>query len=572
MNVDSGRRLLLVCGESAVDPAGFSDVVALSPARLLRLRAAGVVAHRFAQFAIGEPAGNAADATLYHDLDFCLHGEAAANNAMRWAPVAYLQVQLRLSRYCWLKRTLENALRQFEARALTVTSGLDRDLVFAARAVTRELAVDLEIGDGALDPSTSLWHRVRPYGLPQQTDPAWVTGIRWWLRRLVAGRDHCLVQPYWNLEPGGRGVFELRGFRAINFHGRALQKVREMLQLRDPHTTYDRPVELRDGPSRQLQSACWNERFTDDEIMVIENMLAVFQEDFPAPLLDRISSALAVFLRAIGVRRVVLMHDRLDACRMLSHVAHGCGIEVDYLPHGLILENYSGPCMKSPFTPDRMLAWNEFSARSFRKLGWNAVPVRHSQFAGQPESFRNLRDCWPEMRVLILSPEWVCVTQSGEEDCAINDLSEAYAGLLKLGVKPHNILVKYHSSTNRSEAIKKAGLLELKEAAGMDFTLVASGMPSDTLIDSVDLVILGLTSGIFEAVMHGVPMLIFGLSTSEVGSLSESRLPHARTADQLCAVLQNFDNESMAVVYQALAQSLRAGVPVADAMRSVPKD
>ena len=561
-----GKSLLLLCGNSSLDTAAFSEVVVLSPARLFDYGSHTHGLHTLSDFAPNEATGEAADKALYRNLDRCLHAEANANHDLRWAPVAYMQVQLRLSRYCWLKRTLAKMLQQLAPDSITLSSAQDGDLLHAVRTLTGSGGITLELHNGALDQSTARLHRVRPYGLPQHHDPHWLTRFRWKIWRTLRGKCTCLMQPYWNFDLRDKNLFLFRSFSVISFGGRILARLLEALQIRNRDAIFDNPIDLQEGLPRIFRHELWQTHFPPDELHVINNLLTAFVSDFSAPLLDGLEQALLDLFDTIGIRRVVMLHDRLDACRMIAHAAHRRGIAVDYLPHGLIIEDFSGEAGNSPFSPDRVLAWNEPSAHAFRQLGWNATTVTHPQFERSPAPFRGLHKNWPTTQVLVLIPEWVCVTQGAQEDCALRDMIEIYAGLTMLGLNPENIHIKLHSATSESHNAKRTGLIDLRDRAKMKFTLLDTSARTADLIGQYDLVIMGLTTGLFEAVTLGVPALIFGLSPARVGGLADCTLPGAGSRNELAQALRDFDDAKTGCAYAALAAYLRAGKKIVDVL------
>ncbi len=562
----TNKKLLLLCGETSLDLADFCEIVTFSPIRKISLAGRKTGIHTLSDFAPDEDTGRALDLALYRNIDICLHAEALENTSLRWAPISYLQIQIRLARYCWLKQTLAKLVTTLVPESVVLSSARDDDMVHALRALTLGTGIRFEICNGELDQSTTMHHRIRPYGLPATVDPNWVTELRWRAWRAMFGKREYLVQPYWNLDIHDDTLFLLKGFSAINFLGRALAKFCEIFKIRNQEAYFHRPVELTYDSPKIIQSPSWRERFADDEVLVINHLLIAFAADFPATRLDAIERALLAIFDAVGVHRVVLIHDQLDACRMIAHAAHRRKIFVDYLPHGLMCEDFSGEHRNSPFSPDRVLAWNSTSADAFRQLGWKSSAVSHPQFQKEPLPFRRLGKNWENTRVLVLSPEWSGVTQSEQEDCAVTDMIATYNGLGELGIRPENIYLKLHASTPIAQRLKRQGLLNLRAHAKMKFTLLDTSARTMELITQYDLVVLGLTTGIFEAVMLGVPMVIFGLSPRRVGGLAGFKLPYAATAQALTSTLQEYDNDHVAATYAQIAASLRHGRLVIDTL------
>jgi hypothetical protein len=553
------KSLLLLCGDTERNPAGYSTIACLSLARRLMLEHQGIHAVLFSDFGPDEEAGAWLDAALFRHLDEALHAEAAGNPVLKWAPLCYLPIQFRLSRYLWLKHCLRNLLARTGASSMCLSSSADKDLTSAITAVCLEAGCVLEIGDEPIDQTTSAQYRVRFYGLPTSCDPACLVRLRWRLWRFLHGRRACAIQPYWNLELSGRQAFQLKVFSAINLLGRAKEKVLQHLGLRPASGNVDQNLELDTPRPTILQSPVWKEWFSGDEIRLANMIIESFVREYPAGFLDRMARNLEILLQEIGARNVILMNDRLDACRLLAFVARRCGVKSGYLPHGITIEDYSGSRTNSPFQPDRMLAWNQPSRHAFEAQNWPAVVVAHPQFAPQPQKFRGLHKAPEDMRVLVLTSDWVCFSQAGREDCTVVDLNEICRGLVAFGIRPGNIDAKFHSTNDEINRAKARGLNQLRDATAIQFEVIRSEERTAALIPGYDLVVMGLTSGIYEAVMAGVPLVVFGTSSQRVGGIRGFGLPLARNGEGLSLLLRNYDNRQQEAAYHALADSLRTG-------------
>ena len=563
------RSLLILCGESAYRPDNFDLIITLSPVRCRTLRETGIDAHSFSEWAPDEESGKSFDLALYQKLDFCLHAEAGVNSELRWAPAAYLPVLLRLSRYCWLKQTILNIFLDLSPACVYLSTDNDRDLVIAINAATESKNITIMIGNGDLDQATAMLPRVRAHTLPLRIDPIWMIKLRWLLWVWLFGKRKYFVQPYWNFNLKNPSLFFFRSHSAINLLGRVLEKLFEVLKLKNKSALSDKTVELVTNITDALHHDEWRKRFSSDEILVINNILHAFMADYRPELLDQIERALVVMFETLGTRRVVMLHDRLDTCRLMAHAARRAEIPVDYLPHGIVLEDFSGKNSNSRFSPNRVLAWNEASAQYFKESGWAAETIMHPQFDAEPLPYCPLIKNWRGTKVLVLVPDWICVTHGEQEDCLLTDLAQIYDTLTQLGVHPQNITVKFHSGTTMDRNAKRAGLAALQKAAKMDFRLVDAKVRTTTLIVKHDLVVMGITTGIFEAVMLGVPLVIYGLSPSRAGSIAGSHLPFAKTANDLSKVLLEYDNKNTAETYTVVKQALRLGKSIEAALDDI---
>lgn len=562
------NAVLLLCGEYPGALDVFQTIVCLSPNRQLSLAKRNIPSRLLSDFAPGEEAGNAFDITLYRDLDLCLHAEARENPGARWAPAAYLLIVFRLSRYLWIKHCLGNLLRTLAPDAIHLSSRADRDLVHACQAITAGLDIHLGIGAGGFDPTTAYVYLVRTYGLPRTLDPRPLRVLRWRLAQALGGGRDFLVQSYANILLQDPRIRWLNFAHALNISGRIFDKACELLGLRGKTAFLDRPIEFVDAPPLLVRSMAWRQHFGEDEIRLVDCLLRAFDEDFPADLLDRTEEALMEILQSLGVKRVVVSHDRLDACRMLTHAAHRLGIAVDYLVHGLTIEDFAGEPVHSPFQPDRILAWNQPSAAAFQRQGWRTAVVAHPQFRPPPRPYRPLTARWSEVRVLVLVDDWVVASQASGEDCAIVELAEVCAALAQLGIEIKNIHAKIHGGTQASLTTKSAEIEQFRQLSGFDFTIADPARHTTELIPQFDLMISGITSGIFEAIMLGTPAVVFGMSLARVGALETFAMPSAQTAQQLVHALEHFDNDLMREMYSGLAASLRSGSTIMEVLET----
>ena len=389
-NIDHGalkekrNAVLILCGEYPAALDGFETIVCLSPNRQRSLAQQNIPSRLLSDFEPGEETGSTLDVTLYRDLDLCLHAEAKESPGARWAPAAYLLIVFRLSRYRWVKHCLTNLLRELAPGAIHLSSSADSDLVHACRATIGGLDIPIKTGAGELDPTSAHVYLVRTYGLPRALDPRPLHTLHWRLARAFAGGRDFLVQSYTNIQFLDPRIHWFNFVHALNISGRFFDKGFELLGLRGKTAFFDRPIELDDEPLRLARSRAWRQHFAEDEIKLIDCLLRAFDKDFPADFLDRAEKALMEMLRTLGVKRVVMISDRLDACRILAHAAHRLGIAVDYLVHGLIIEDSAGEPAGSPFQPDRILAWNQPSAAAYQRQGWRTAVVAHPQFRPPP--------------------------------------------------------------------------------------------------------------------------------------------------------------------------------------------
>ena len=554
--------LLISCGETYSNDHDMTHTVTICPIRHHLLKEKGINAYLLGNFGPLEKDGKKLDESLHETLEKCLHDEVSENPSLKWAPLAIQQVKWRLSRYLWLKACFRNIVLTLKPHTVVLSSERDKDILYAVKSVVNSCGISLTVAHGPLDQTTNILYLLAPYGLPTYTDPHWFVWLQWRFIKLFRKNIRNLYQPYWNLND----LFERREnypfylHRAVGLFGRVWRKILSILQLPVSESIVELSIDIDETLPYVLTNSIWKDHFSKDEMLLINSIMHRFVKHYPVHLLNKIERNIAITLSTLKPERIVLMQDGLDASRMLAYGAHKKGIQVDYLVHGIYWEDASGVKKDSPFLPDRIIAWNRFSQGKFMESGWPSVAAKHPYYQARPKAFKYLHKKWNSMKVLVLIPEWILVSQAGREDCAIVDLIAILSSLCELGLSAKNIDVKYHQSVEFANELKEKALIKLMSQSDLRFNILKSDLETILLVPRYDLVITGLNSGIYEAILLGVPIVIYGLSPQRTGGISHFRLPYARTDKELVKTLENYDNEEVAHIYNRIADSLQSGM------------
>jgi len=560
------RPCLLLCGEIPLPLDGFYPIICFSPVRYHRLAQLNITNYLFGDFGPKEKRGQELDIDLQERLDYCLHEEARINLMLSMAPLAIQQIKWRLSRYLWLKQCLLAIIKEFSPRQIVLSSNRDEDVVRALGAVAKDNGVEIEIKTGLFDPRADISYLTAPYGLPPKVDPTWFHWLHWRIVRLVKAQRQTWIEQYPNLEQTifPTNCFPFKLLHCLSFIWAAKQKLRRFFRLSAFGVKVDFSSELDYVLPLQLQAKAWQYFFLDER-QLINGLLNRFFKHCPPRLIAKIEARIALMLSIMKPRRVVLSVDQLDASRLFAYTARRLGVPIDYLPHGISFEDYSGYKNDSPFLPNRILAWNEASANNFRKLGWSALPVTHPVNQKTTSRVPVLSPNPKEWKVLILLTDWSIVSQALREDCPLVDLFEAYHGLLAAGITGKQIDVKFRSYVlpGLSEG-KQEILFTLRQSTGMEFKILDMSLRGSEVIPNYNLAIIGSTTAIFEAVLTGVPVIFFGRGFSRIGALEGSGLPVAHTPSEFCQALQQYRSQAMIKTYQQITQSFQFGRRLAD--------
>lgn len=564
--VISKSSLLILCGQVEYSLEQFNSIVTWCPIRRAVLRKKGIGTYLFGDFSPEEERGRDLDLEFHKNFEICLHEEAKNTPSLKWAPLIIQHLKLRLSRYLWLKECLRAMIRKLRPSRIILSSGNDVDMVWAVKAVGEECNIQVEIRHGECDASTTSLYLLASYALSSSVDPFWFHKSRWYLRTLLRKDKKELLELYPNFPKAfiPKSAFSFTVRRGVSLLFAFAQKFSKLSGIKTAVKSVDLNSKFDEAAPFLLNEKIWMP-FSKDEKSVINALLVRYFSHYPAEIFDKIESRLEFIFSTLKPSRIVLTLDHVDVDRLATYVAKRCGIQVDYLPHGIVWEDYSGPNHNLSFQYDRMLAWNESSRKAFEGLGWVSQCVRHPQFQKTPQPMRQPSTEYAKWRVLVFVPEWWGVSIVGREDCAVVDFIEIYHGLQAMGILGSHVHASFHTSP--IEAVMSAkyqAFQRLKDELKMDFEIHVSASYSSERFSGYDLAVIGATTGILEAVFSGIPIISFGMGIDRLGVLKGIDLPHARTGEELVDCIKRYDGERMRAAYKQLAESLQSGVELGE--------
>lgn len=559
-NVTRPGALFILCGEVDYPLDMYSWVVTWCPIRYHRLKRDGIENFLFGDFSPGDEKGKAMDIELHENIDQCLHAESRTNPRLKWAPLALQQVKWRLSRYCWLKECLRKMMREFNSTSVTLSSDKDAEMVAATVAVAKEMNIHYRIGSGALDQTTNILYRQAPYGIPSTYDPWWFFALRWRIISLFC-RPKVFIEIYGNLAKFPKNFLVFRLARSIGFLSALKKKLRRMLHIPQPETLVDLDNTIDTGLPMLIQDSIGS-FFSSDERVLINHILTRFFNRYKARILDQVAERVRYIFKVMKPKCYVGATDQNDLNRFLYAVAKQEGVGTAYFPHGVVWESYLGKKRSdSPFQPDRVLSWSSSSKEEFEKIKWPALTIRHPQFQNKPQPLRPLSSNRAQWKVFVFIPEWCGVSLAGREDCAIVDFIEIYNGLRDSGVAGENILVSFHHSPIKAAMdAKYQGFQRLQDELGMKFQLHTIEAYKQDRFFGCDLVIIGATTGILEAVASGIPIITFGMGIDRLGILKGTGFPHAHNREEIQQCIRTYSEDDARDAYKKITRSLQEGV------------
>lgn len=550
--------MYILCGPYHADVPAAGHVVVADPIdyRLVcGLRGASLTL-QLNDFTDRGDVGASADLRFFDALDDALLDESLVNSEMRWAPLAYLHVQLRISRFLTLRRALGNLVSSLKPVSLTVSSATDVDLLRAAESAARKSGIACRVESGASQTLTNAIYRSTPFSIPRGAQSRIVTWLIAWGCRLAGlGRGIHAISPE-HLASTGMAVRRLKAHFYVDALRSVLAKFRAPSH---PQLMLENDIALPASPSIQLKSPLWQQRFDDDEMVFIACILGYVFRVYANSVIDRVYANLKLYLEIVRPTRVVMSHDKIDFYRLIAYACNQIKIPVAYQPHGIVFEDYSGHGRQNPFSPSLILGWSEVSCAAYAALGWPVERTQFGPFHREPSPYRPLTAHAKEWKVLCLLPEWLCGSQEGREDCFLEDLFQTIEGLQRSGAGVDQLHFKFHRGPPQNANLKAHAMERAQDFLGARLTVLDPAISTANILGHYDLIVLSITTGIFEAIFAGIPLVIFGLWTNRAGGIRDQGLPAAETAMGLGQVLSAYDNLSVERTYGKIAASLRQG-------------
>ena len=554
-----------MCGRTESDLGRFDYVVPLGTLNRAEFGASSV------ESALLDVQMSGLDRHILVRIDTALLAEAAANQALRWAPLALQHVQYRFVYYYQYKLRILRLLRERSVRHLVLTSALDTDLVFAAQAACAYLDIPLEVMEEAYDPPSSVLSFLASYDLPPigalSNDVA-VTMAAWMQRRRGM---RVLYQPHPNLGgPTARGAAPFTWSRSVGVaHGIRHGVNRRLTGSPAPSfVSFDTHIDR--SAAMTLDPDLW-QGFDEWDLTALNSALLYFRARYPVEHLDLLYEKLQRFLTRSGAGRVVLNADITASGRLLAAAARSLGLQADFLPHGVVWEHLT-PSTEGAFHPQRVLAWNPPSRERYGSHDINSITVSHPINQGPVVGTRPLPSDLSGMRVLVMPPEWVGLSFDGRPDCFESDLLEATRGLALLGVR--SITVKYHHAHPTALDAKEGAIARLRPFAPLNLNTIAShhSVPQLLADGSFDFAVIGPTTGILEASRSGTPFIAFRAFMETAGLFDGFPLPQADSAEELENAIRTYNTDDAVGQCRLLHESLNLGPhPLAASLRGTPK-
>jgi len=480
---------------------------------------------------------------LCDQVEDCLLKEHQENLSCKWAPLAILQILWPLKRYLWIKQCLINLIDQYSVNEILILSSEDKQLNHAASYLSKKNNIIVDFEDSSLYCQNNLLHEMAPYAIPKFVDPKLFFYINLFLNN---SNKTVWLQTYNNLN-NNRRTYHL----SINRIVAVFNGIKQKIFGKDP-LTYTINYDIYGVLNRRS----W-EVFEEDEIKIIDVFLSNFFYHHPKKILDKFYEYFDYTLSIRKPKSIFLNSDRVDLHRMIFYTAKKHHIETINIPHGLLHESTCGTGRRNDFQPNIMLAWNENSSARLRQNNWESSSFSHPLFTSKIEPYKPLNlknscDC------IVLLPDWVGLhLELGDDIFALSayNYCQTLSDLgLKYSFKTHASLNKYQDQ-NRKKTLSK-----LKEY--YDFKIIDNEKTFINIVSDYDLVFAGSTTGIYEAMIKGIPVIGVNLCINEIGAIGENFIPNVDAFDEIYSVLEDYNNEKVSTAYSQLIESFKKGYSI----------
>ena len=540
--------LLILCGGSTLPLHHYDNIAVINVFLLDSLQKKGIDAVDL--FGIDPEID---EIKVTHEIDFRLHQESEIRTEMFWAPLALERTVRRYLHYLQFKRRIEKWLVEQTPTSLEISSGWDKDLITAARVICQAQGINLVVHNHPFDIYTGLQPFLSAEVLPPSGDLSSLFLIKmfgWWVRlRNVI----ILYEPYSNLAGGYPNAESFRWWKSIATVRSLYKYVKARFKFcESAESGLDLSIYINSNDQDILNPSVWS-NFSDDERQAINSGMHNFRSKHSDYHLDQIYIALKSFFRTTKAQRLIVMDARLSHSRMLIYAAKKSQMNVDLLPHGLTNEDYTRTT-DGPFSPDRVLAWNDASRDRYRQLGVNSITISHERNRSWLDPIHREAKPIKTMNILVLLSSSVSL----QLDALERDFLDMHAALEMLGVE--RVKWKLHNTGPMIRKIQNFTVQRLEQTLALKLEVIETRLDTQQLMSGFDIVVMaGPTSGIFEAARFGIPFVVFGGQLERVGGLDGFVIPRADTKDELVEAIRDFDYKAHQTLCIALRDSLNAG-------------
>ena len=539
-------RILICCSSVCAANSSFNQVWSVGKLTELGLSSRNISSQNLFDLAIPD-----IDWKLRFHIERGLKLESQRGKYSVWAEIAFQHVHWRFVRYYQYRLRLEALIINNCVTHITLSSTSDSDLLQACKAACIKYNIELNLQNDYCDIQSSKIPFLATYDLPTGFNflDSLVTPLLVAYYRL--NKTSIFYQSYNNLGHNYQNASVLTWRRSLSISGKSLPNA----QPSHPNYIVNMDVAIKKNPEINFDLKFWP-GFDKFDLVVLESAFSYFHDRYGISCIDVIYKRCCKFFEQSHAHRLVLNSDNTCTARLLSKAARNAGMQIDYLPHGVIFEDLSLDT-GTDCGADRILAWNRASAYAFECRGRNAEVISHPSNTVLPVSKRRLPRKSANLRVLIMPPEWVCLSNTSRPDCFERDIIDVLDALGRLEIR--SVKIKLHNSIPAVLKAKKEMLEAIKPYIAINFDLIDSNIPASKLYDQFDLVIMGPTTGLLEASRSTTPFIGFRALMHKAGVFSDTHFPSASTVDELIECILSYDAAEVDSQSAHIGKTLRVG-------------
>ena len=494
---------------------------------------------KFSSYSYGFPS-KYSSTELRNNIEECLLKEHIDNINCKWAALAISHVLWPLKRYLWIKSCLINIVMEHQPDSILVLSKRDIQFNMAVNTVCSKNNISINFGDSRLYNQTVRLHEHASYSIPKIMDPYvfYYLIINFILRKV----PNRIVQVYNNIDIPRR--YRLNFNRVFGITEGVIRKL-------IGKSSVTKKIDYKKGGL--INREIWG-YFSSDEVDIIDVLISNYFDVYRVSHIDKISGRISSFIKNKQISLIILDSDNVDVNRLICYSAKKVNCNVSVIPHGILLEKEYGNYFGSPFQPDMIYGWNSDSSSVLNELHWSSVPISHSIFSKQHNQYKNYR-YGKANKILILLPDWVAVSSDLSDDIFTTSIFEYCEVLSELEV---NYAFKQHKSGDNGMILNRISVL--KKAKDMyRFDIVDYNENVPDCINNFDMVLSGSTTGIYEAIIRGIPVIGINILKSQIGALNGYYLPNIDNFSFLKDEILNYDNSKVKESYSLILQSFMSG-------------
>lgn len=540
-------KALILCGATNQKFSEYEYIAVTNLCLMLELKKQGVVSEDLWGLSV-----EINSVEILRCVDKSLNEEALHSSRMRWAPLALVRIIRRYLHYAQYRRRIQIWISDKCISELVLSSSRDVDLVVAAEDVAKEFGLKFSSLDEGFDIYSGLDPFLYNEILPnyQSIDSSFVTLFISKIMKCL--NIHTMYEPYTNLPIYSGGITTFKWWKTIAFFGTLIDKTLLLIKKNRSQTKIC-PLNLTSDAYQKnsvfLKKELWT-RFDENELKVINSGISEFFKLHSLKKIDRLVSALRLFFVASGIKRLIIMDSQIAHCRLLAFSARSSGIYVDYLPHGIVTEDHT-LSTRTPFSPHRVLAWNEAAQKRYESYGINSIAISH------PRNLINSINTAPA-KALPLSIKKCLVLFSCNDsiylDAFERDFLDIFEVLKSLGIHSQ---WKLHSSGSMLHEARMGVLIKLENLLDISIDFVDGDLDTFEVFKSYDFIVIGrLTSAIYEAALLRVPFIVYKGDIDRMGAFDGVKVPHASSITDLKREIEQFNIDSFLDTCQKIENSL----------------